>query len=60
MKAKGGSVWAMSRLQNAQPDSAGVTGSRSSVGQLSVVVAAAFAAQQLRLTGLIRSAPWGA
>ncbi len=55
MKENGGSVWAMSRLQNAQPDSEGVTGSRSSVGQLSVAVAA----QQLRLTGLIRAAPCG-
>lgn len=57
-KANGGSVWAMSRLQNAHPDSEGVIGSRSSVGQLSVGVAT-FAAQQLRLTGLIRAAPWG-
>ena len=48
----------MSRLQNAHPDSEGVIGSRSSVGQLSVGVAT-FAAQQLRLTGLIRAAPWG-
>ena len=57
-KAKGGSVWAISRLQNAQPDSEGVMGSRSSVGQLSVV-AGTFAAQQLRLAGLIVAAPWG-